>query len=355
MRPLRPVGIAGYGAYVPRLRVRTADISATWRARGGAAPAVEEKSVPGPDEDVITMAIEAARTALDRAGAGIGPLGAVWVGTESKPYAVKPSATVVAEALGVTPRIVAADMEFACKAGSEAMQAAVAFVGSGMVSAALAIGMDTAQSKPGDALEYTAGCGGAAFVFAPAEEALAVVEASVSHVTDTPDFFRREAAHYPEHGGRFTGEPSYFHHTLAASRRLLAEAGSAPGDYAHAVFHQPVPKFVERAAAELGFRRAQIAAGLVAPRMGNAYAGSSLLGLAAALDVARAGERIFFCSYGSGAGSDAFSFRVTERIERLGTADGARRGPTVADYLARRRPVDGYGHYLRLRRKIRRA
>ncbi|HEV7783849.1 MAG TPA: hypothetical protein VGQ28_00850 [Thermoanaerobaculia bacterium] len=48
------------------------------------------------------------------------------------------------------------DMEFACKAGSEAMQAAVAFVGSGMVEAALAIGMDTAQSKPGDALEYTA-------------------------------------------------------------------------------------------------------------------------------------------------------------------------------------------------------
>jgi hydroxymethylglutaryl-CoA synthase len=352
MRPHRPVGIAGHGAYVPRLRVSTADISAAWRARGGAEPAVAEKSVPGPDEDVVTMAIEAARTALDRAGAGfggVGPIGAVWVGTESKPYAVKPSATVVAEALGVTPHIVAADMEFACKAGSEAMQAAVAFVGSGMVEAAIAIGMDTAQSKPGDALEHTAGCGGAAFVFAGAAQAIAVVEASVSHVTDTPDFFRREGAHYPEHGGRFTGEPSYFRHTLAASRRLLAEVGRAPGDFSHAVFHQPVPRFVEKAAAELGFNRRQIAAGLVAPRMGNAYAGSSLLGLAAVLDVARPGDRIFFCSYGSGAGSDAFSFLVTERIEER------RRGPSVAAYLERRRPVDGYGQYLRLRGKIRRS
>ena len=349
MKPDRAVGIAGYGAYVPRLRVRTADISAAWRPRGAAAPAVAEKSVPGPDEDVVTMAIEAARTALDRAGVDPGAIGAVWVGTESKPYAVKPSATIVAEALGITPHVVAADMEFACKAGSEAMQAAVAFVGSGMVEAALAIGMDTAQSKPGDALEYTAGCGGAAYLFARAEDALAVVEASVSHVTDTPDFFRREAAHYPEHGGRFTGEPSYFRHTLGASRRLLAEVGLGPADFAHAVFHQPVPKFVEKVAAELGFTPAQIATGLVAPRMGNAYAGSSLLGLAAVLDVAKPGDRIFFCSYGSGAGSDAFCFRVTARIEER------RRGPAVLDYLDRRRLVDGYGQYLRLRGKIRRS
>jgi hydroxymethylglutaryl-CoA synthase len=349
MTPHRAVGIAGYGAYVPRLRVATADISAAWRPRGAAAPAVVEKSVPGPDEDVITMAIEAARTALDRSRLDPRAIGAVWVGTESKPYAVKPSATVVAEALGITPNVVAADMEFACKAGSEAMQAAVAFVGAGMVGAALAIGMDTAQSKPGDALEYTAGCGGAAYLFGPAADALAVVEASVSHVTDTPDFFRREGAAYPEHGGRFTGEPSYFKHTLAASRRLLEELGAAPGDFAHAVFHQPVPKFVEKAAEELGFTKEQIRVGLVATRVGNAYAGSSLLGLAAVLDNARPRDRIFFCSYGSGAGSDAFAFRVTDRIA------SAREGPAVADYLDQGRRVSGYGQYLQLKGKIRRS
>lgn len=349
MRTQKAVGIAGYGAYVPRLRVRTEDISDAWRPQGAATPAVAEKSVPGPDEDVVTMSIEAARTALDRARVEPESIGAVWVGTESKPYAVKPSATIVGEALGITPGLVAADMEFACKAGSEAMQAAVAFVGSGMVEGALAIGMDTAQSRPGDALEYTAGCGGAAYLFGPAESAVAVVEASVSHVTDTPDFFRREGAMYPEHGGRFTGEPSYFRHTLAASRRLLEELGAEPPDFAHAVFHQPVPKFVERAAATLGFTEEQIRTGLVARRMGNAYAGSSLLGLAAVLDVARPGDRVFFCSYGSGAGSDAFSFVVTERI-----AD-RRQGPTVNDYLDRGRHVSGYGEYLQLRKKIRQA
>jgi hydroxymethylglutaryl-CoA synthase len=81
--------------------------------------------------------------------------------------------------------------------------------------------------------------------------------------------------------------------------------------------------------------------------MGNAYSGSSLLGLAAVLDVAAPGDRIFFCSYGSGAGSDAFAFRVTERIEEC------RDGAAVDDYLERRRPLSGYGEYLQLRRKIR--
>ena len=349
MKTARAVGIGGYGAYVPRYRVPTATISAAWRPHGATKPAVAEKSVPGADEDVVTMAIEAGRTALGRIPE-LDPrtIGAVWVGSESKPYAVKPSATVVAEALGITPATVAADFEFACKAGSEAMQTAVAFVGSGMTEAALAIGMDTAQSRPGDALEYTAGCGGAAHLFVPADQALAVVEGSVSYVTDTPDFFRREGAAYPEHGSRFTGEPSYFEHTLAASRRLLAELGAQAGDFDHAVFHQPVPKFVVRASEELGFTAEQIRHGLVAPRMGNAYSGSSLLGLAAVLDQARPGERIFFCSYGSGAGSDAFAFHVTERI------DERRQGARVADYLYRRREITDYGHYLRLRSKIRR-
>ncbi len=347
MKSQRAVGIAGYGAYVPRYRVRTEDIALIWRGNGALGTPVPEKSVCGLDEDVVTMSIEAARTALHRSALEPASIGAVWVGTESKPYAVKPTATLVAEALGIAPLTVAADIEFACKAGSEAMQAAVAFIGSGMVEGAIAIGMDTAQSRPSDALEYTAGCGGAALTFALADKAVAVVEASISFVTDTPDFFRREGEVYPQHGSRFTGEPSYFYHTLSASRLLLQELGAQPSDFAHAVFHQPVPKFVERAAQQLGFTEAQIDSGLCARRIGNAYAGSSLLGLAAILDVAKPGERIFFCSYGSGAGSDAFAFRVTERILTQ------RDGPTVASYLDRRQVLSGYGPYLRLRRKIR--
>src|SRR5205085_2470645 len=131
MRPSRPVGLAGYGVYIPRYRIAASEIGRVWAGGQGGLP-VEAKSVPGPDEDTITMAIEAARNALARAELNAAQLSAVWVGSESHPYAVKPSGTVVAEALGATPWVSAGDWEFACKAGSEALTAGMGMVGSGM-------------------------------------------------------------------------------------------------------------------------------------------------------------------------------------------------------------------------------
>ncbi|MFO7168327.1 MAG: hydroxymethylglutaryl-CoA synthase, partial [Chloroflexota bacterium] len=129
MRPEKPVGIAGYGVYIPRYRIAAREIARVWN---GAGLPVESKSVPGPDEDTVTMAIEAARNALARGGVPAERLSAVWIGSESHPYSVKPSGTLVAEALGATPWVSAADWEFACKAGSEALTAAMGMVGSGM-------------------------------------------------------------------------------------------------------------------------------------------------------------------------------------------------------------------------------
>lgn len=346
MRTQQPVGIASYGAYVPRWRMRTDGIAACWGLEPRRVP-IRAKSIPGPDEDTTTMCIEAAQNALRRVEVRTEQIRAVWVGTESKPYAVKPSSTVVAEALGLTPFVSAADMEFACKAGSEAMQAAIAYVGSRMAPYALAIGMDTAQSRPGDSLEYTAAAGGAAFLFGRAAESVAEIEATLSFVTDTPDFFRHAHQHYPQHGQRFTGELAYFYHSLNATQTLLEELGRKPADYRWAVFHQPNPKFVQRLARQLGFRQEQLEPGFLVPAIGNTYAGSSLLGLAAVLDVAQPGDRILFTSYGSGAGSDSLSLVATSRLPAV--QNGV---PRVRDYLERKREITDYGVYLRLMKKI---
>jgi hydroxymethylglutaryl-CoA synthase len=220
------------------------------------------------------------------------------------------------------------------------------FVGSGMADYALAIGMDTAQGRPGDALEYTAGAGGAAYLLGPAEDSLAIIEGSFSYVTDTPDFFRRPYQHYPRHGSRFTGDPAYFKHVLASSRQLMESLGTTAEDYAAAVFHQPNPKFPERAARSLGFKPEQTRTGLLCPEVGNTYAGSSMLGLTAILDEAQPGDRVLLVSFGSGAGSDAISLRVTDQIE-------ARRDRALRTqvYVERRKAID-YGTYVRYRKKL---
>ncbi|HRE49677.1 MAG TPA: hydroxymethylglutaryl-CoA synthase [Aggregatilineales bacterium] len=345
LHPDREVGIIGYGAYVPRYRLPGTEVARVWTGGLGGSP-IKEKAVAGLDEDVITMSIEAARNALARAGIDPTHIRAVWVGSESHPYAVKPTSTIVAEAIGAVPNTQAADWEFACKAGSEALQASIGLVGSNMAHYALSIGMDTAQGRPGDALEYTAASGGAGYIVGPAAEALAVFQGSYSFVTDTPDFWRRAEEKYPQHGDRFTGEPAYFHHTQSAAATLMELMGTTPADYTHAVFHQPNVKFPERAALTLGFKPEQFKTGLLANDVGNVYAGSCLLGLSAVLDSAKPGDRVFVVSYGSGAGSDAFDLRVTEKI-----TERQNRAPKTRDYIARRTQID-YALYSRYRGKL---
>jgi hydroxymethylglutaryl-CoA synthase len=347
MKSRRKVGIVGYGAYVPRYRLPGTQISQMWEAQETSTPPVKEKAVPGLDEDVATMSIEAARNALARAAIDTSLIRAVWVGSESHPYAVKPTSTIVAEAIGAVPHTLAADWQFACKAGTEALQAALGFVGSEMADYALALGTDTAQGRPRDALEYTAGAGGAAFLVGPAEHSLAVIEGSTSYVTDTPDFWRRQHEHYPSHAGRFTGEPGYFRHVLAAATEVMEAQGRSPADYRHVVFHQPNVKFPLKAGRELGFTSEQLEAGMLVNDIGNTYAGAAMLGLTSVLDVAEPGDRVLMVSFGSGAGSDCFDLVVTEAI-------GERRGRALAtsDYIHRRRELD-YASYARHRNKIR--
>ena len=344
MRPNQPVGIAGYGAYIPRYRIAAREIARLWHAQG--ALPVQAKSLPGPDEDTITLAIEAARNALARASLAPDALSAVWVGSESHPYSVKPSGTVVAEALGAAPALCAADFQFACKAGTEALTASMGLVGSGMAEFALAIGADTAQSRPGDALEYTAAAAAAALLLGPAAHALATIEATCSYVSDTPDFFRRADRPYPVHGSRFTAEPAYFTQIRNAASHLLEQLGTRPADFTYAVFHQPNARFPQLVGKQLGFTPEQLAPGLLAQRIGNSYSAAALLGLCAVLDIAQPGDTIFLGSYGSGAGSDAYALHVTERLaERRAAA------PLTAAYLNRETFVD-YAVYAKWRGKL---
>jgi hydroxymethylglutaryl-CoA synthase len=67
-------------------------------------------------------------------------------------------------------------------------------------------------------------------------------------------------------------------------------------------------------ATELGFKEEQYIDGLQVPRFGNTYSGSSPLGLAAILDKAKSNQRILVASYGSGAGSDAYSLITTNQL-----------------------------------------
>lgn len=314
-------GIVTYGTYIPKYRVKLSDIAAMWQKDETeiiSALNVTEKAVPAIDEDSVTIGIEAGKRAFEKASIKPTSIGCVYFGSESHPYVVNPSSSIVAQYLGIGNDYFAADLEFACKAATAGMQVAQALLESKKIKYGLVIGSDIAQGKPHDALEYTAASAGAAFVLGEKQgEVIAEILNMSSFTSDTPDFWRRDGIKYPSHFGRFTGEPAYFTHIISEGKKLLEESKMKPSDFDFCVLHMPNGKFPRVAAKKLGFTPEQLAPSLTVDKIGNPYSASSLMGLAQVLDIAKPNQKIFFVSYGSGAGSDGFIFRTTKNITRL--------------------------------------
>jgi hydroxymethylglutaryl-CoA synthase len=284
-----------------------------------------ERSVSFIDEDAITAAVEAGKLALIHSGIDSSHVGKVYVGSESNPYAVKPIASKVAQVLKLGEEdedmqgVDAIDTEFACKAATSMFKDASSLVNyaKSNVKYAMVIGADNSQAAPRDCpggeLDLFVGFGGCAYIFGK-NDVIAEIEGWYSCTSDTPDFWRRDGEPYPMHGGRFTGDPAYFKHVRKAATKLMERLNLQMKDINYFIAHQPNFQFPVKIAKELGFKEEQYMPSLQVAKIGNTYSGSSPVGLAAILDIAKPNERILIVSYGSGAGSDAYSLLTTNEI-----------------------------------------
>ncbi|MSR67212.1 hydroxymethylglutaryl-CoA synthase [Candidatus Peribacteria bacterium] len=332
--------ILSFGRYIPGNRIEAKVIATHWKRGTEQADqlGILEKSVPSSDEDTFTIAWEAAKIALQTGNIDPQAVGALFVGSESHPYAVKPTSGMLVSALGVNHFCHAADLEFACKAGTAAMQIVDAMALSKQIKCGLAIGSDTAQSKPGDVLEYSAAAGAAAFVIGlptKTHAGICSIDRTLSYTTDTPDFWRNAEEKYPSHAGRFTGEPAYFHHIELTAKKILEEAKLKPSEIDHVVLHMPNAKFPLQVAKKLGVTEEQLKLGFIVPHIGNTYSACSPLGLTFVLEHAKKDQKILLVSYGSGAGSDAFLFTMLRDGTPLpvGNTEKELRHLSYAEYL----------------------
>jgi len=314
------VGIIGFGGYVPKYRLKVEEIAKTYGKNGkqiAMSLGVKQKAVAGRDEDTVSMAVEAGQRALIRAGIKASQLGAVLVGSESHPYIVKPTGTIVGDILGVGNEYICTDLQFACKAGTTGLIMLGGMIEAGLIDGGIVIGADKAQSKPRDVLEYTAGAGAGAIILGNKKyKWWTALDRIMSFNSDTADFWRREGQKYPEHAGRFTGEPAYFKQVINCTERYFKKSKEKPADFDQVIFHMPNGKFPLRAGKRLGIERKQMELGFLVPEIGNPYSASSLLGLIKVLEEARKNEKILVISYGSGAGSDCLSFKMKRKLTK---------------------------------------
>ena len=112
----------------------------------------------------------------------------------------------------------------------------------------------------------------------------------------------------------------------------------------------PNGKFPREAAKRLGFTKEQLAPSLVVDTIGNSYSATTLLGLAAVLDIAKPNQKIFMVSYGSGAGSDAFVWETTPLLSSMQKIK-QKNHQTVAHHIAQKTTID-YVQFLKQTHKL---
>ncbi len=315
-------GIVSYGVGLPRCRIHVDEVLKVWRNTHKVVLGklgYQERGVLYPDQDTVTLAVDAGVQALERSSAESARVGALILGTGTNPYSTKASATVVAEALGLRKDIISFDLQFGAKSGTSALIAALALVESGQVEYALAIGADTINRHipPGHWMDYGASAGAVALLVGK-EQVVANVVGHSSYAQDQSDFFRVEGDRYIQVGSGVTGYAYGWgidDNMIPAARGLFSKLGISSQDVDDCALHQNsfnAPYSVS-GPLELDFKQ-QIYPYLLTPQIGDCGAASSLLALAYILDKRETERRILLGSYGSGAGSDFLYLRTTPEL-----------------------------------------
>jgi hydroxymethylglutaryl-CoA synthase len=182
MHPSGP-RIRGVGAAAPSLRVTAADIGAAWGRSGRG-----QIAACAPDEDTLTLAWEAATTALSAAGVEASAVDAIFWGTSRPPFAEGPNLPFLAAAIGLPTEVGGALLAGSAHSGMEALLAGADAIAAGSAQIALVVVSDALRPGLGTGFEARCGAGAAAVVLATS--GTGALGARLSHSRPLVDRYR---------------------------------------------------------------------------------------------------------------------------------------------------------------------
>lgn len=291
-----------------------------------------QRAVAAWDEDVVTMAVEAARDAL--AELPRPTLSACILASTSAPFADRLNAGIVAGALNLRGDATCFDISGSMRAGSSAMIAGAALAKDG--GPVLVASAERRGAKPASAAEMQIGDAAAAIVLG--HDPIAILRASHSLTCDFVDHFRASGQkhdyHWEERWVREEGYLKLVPETIAA---LLHKAGVSPAGVTRLIVPSPLSGIAAAVARKAGIATEAVADPLSSD-CGFGGATHGLLMLAHVLETAKPGDIILLAAFGNGC--DALLFEVTPRIADF----RPRRG--VSGALAGGRSSEDYGRFL---------
>lgn len=328
---LIPVGIAGFGKYVPEQKVtnfdleKIVDTSDEWIVQ---RTGISERFKAAPDQFSSSLATEAARQALEDADMDASEIGLVIVATATPDQAFPATAFQIIENLEMH-NAGGWDLSAACSGYVFAMQAAAGYVATGAQKAVMVIGVET-LSRILDYEDRTTcilfGDGAGATILTPLERAQGY-EYIAGYIGSAPDY---DAIIHPAGGSRMPTSPE----TIANKMHSLKMDGRRTFKFAVRTFadlvessvkerggfdalglvipHQMNQRIIEAAAERLAIPAERFFSNVA--KYGNTSAASVPMAMREARDEGRfeavKGKFACMCAFGSGLGFGYFLVRV---------------------------------------------
>lgn len=276
----------------------------------------EKMSIFPPNEDIVTIAIDAAQKVLSKIE-NKNDIDLLIFATESSFDLSKSAGIYVHHFLGLKPGCRVFDMKQACYSATAALQMAKSFVESHSTSKALVIGSDIVKYSQNTSGEPTQG-GAAVAMIVSENPRLAYIEPFFGiHTTDIADFWRPAAATEAMFDGRLSAH-NYLRSLGYALDNYFEQSSLNFEDINYTCFHAPFNKMAIKAARQFFSERDIKDALIYNALIGNSCSASLYISLISLIDNCKrnlAGKRIGMYSYGSGSVAEYYSLVISDRYK----------------------------------------
>jgi len=313
---------------------------------------IESRSLNPPYEDTITMGANAAKPILEDEDKDA--IGMLIVGTEGSPDFGKPISTNIHGALGLNPNVRNYEVKHACYCGVAALDTAVNWIASGLNKGRKALVISSDFSRKHLNLKEEFVLGGAAAALLVSEKPKVVeyeIEKKGTWTTNVYDTFRPSAIH--EVGNNEVSLYSYLDALEGSYTHYVRNTGEEidfDNYFKYNIYHTPFAGMAFQAHRTLcnlwrrrskqeikeSFNRKVYPTLRYSRKVGSTYGASNFAGLCSLLvenDDVKAGDRVGFFAYGSGAIGEYYSGVICDEAKETVEA------MHIDDALQRRREV----------------
>ena len=314
----------------------------------------ERMSVPGADEDVVTMAANACVPLLEgmaQRGEGTNAINTILFATETGIDQSKAAGVYLHSLLKLNPRCRVVGLKQACYSATAALQLATAWVARKPQEKVLVVASDIARYDRQTPGEATQGCGAVAMIVSANPRLVALDPETGIHTEDVMDFWRPNYRSTALVDGKYSTKV-YLRCVRSAWQDFQQQSQLQFGNFDYFCYHLPFSRMAQKAHNHLANGNAhelsaqaledQISSSLIYNRItGNSYTAAMYIGLISLLDntaLDLAGKRVGFFSYGSGSVGEFFTGTLVDGYQSMLHSEGHQ------SMLASRKPLN-YAEY----------